>query len=49
MDLTPVMIVATLVVHVLYGVVLGLVYGFLLEGVPESASEHHRKAHTLAR
>jgi hypothetical protein len=49
MELTPVMIVATLVVHVLYGVVLGLVYGFLIEGASEQASEHHGDAHPLAR
>jgi hypothetical protein len=45
MELTPVMIVATLIVHVLYGVALGLVYGFLLEG-PDSAHEHN--AHPVA-
>jgi hypothetical protein len=49
MELTPVMIVGTLVVHVLYGVVLGLVYGFLLEGAPEAPSEHHGDAHPLVR
>jgi hypothetical protein len=49
MELTPVMIVATLVVHVLYGVVIGLVYGFLLEGAPESAPEHRGDAHPLTR
>jgi hypothetical protein len=40
MELTPVMIVATLVVHVLYGVALGLIYGWLLEGTPEQPHEH---------
>lgn len=40
MELTPVMIVATLVVHVLYGVALGLIYGWLLEGTAESPPEH---------
>jgi hypothetical protein len=48
MELTPVMIVATLVVHVFYGVALGLVYGFLLDG-PDSAREHHGNAHPIAR
>jgi len=45
----PVMIVATLVVHVLYGVVLGLVYGFLIEGAPDQASEDHGNARPLPR
>jgi hypothetical protein len=48
MELTPVMIVATLVVHVLYGVALGLVYGWLLESAPDSP-EHHGNAHPIAR
>jgi len=48
-ELTPVMIVATLIVHVLYGVVLGLVYGFLLEGTPDASDEHHGNAHPLVR
>ena len=47
MELTPVMIVATLVAHVFYGVALGLVYGFLLESAPDSA-EHHGNAHPIA-
>jgi len=42
MELTPVMIVATLVVHVLYGVALGLIYGWLLEGVSEAPHEHSK-------
>ena len=49
MELTPVMIVATLVVHVLYGVALGLVYGWLLEGSPDEGHEHHGNAHPIAR
>jgi hypothetical protein len=48
-ELTPVMIVATLIVHVLYGVVLGLVYGFLLEGAPDSPNGHRGDAHPIAR
>jgi hypothetical protein len=48
MELTPVMIVATLVVHVLYGVALGLIYGWLLEGTAESPHEHGN-AHPVAR
>ena len=39
-DFTATMIVATLIVHVLYGVALGLVYGWLLEGTPEQPHEH---------
>ena len=46
MELTPVMIVATLVAHVLYGVALGLVYGWLLEG---DSNEHHGNARPIAR
>lgn len=48
MELTPVMIVATLVVHVLYGVVLGLVYAWLLER-PDPAHDHRGNAHPIAR
>ena len=49
MELTPVMIVATLIVHVLDGVALGLVYGFLLEGAHDASDEHHGNPHPLAR
>jgi hypothetical protein len=45
MELSPVMIVATLIAHVLYGVALGLVYGWLLEG----DSNEHGNAHPLVR
>jgi hypothetical protein len=45
-ELTPVTIVATLVVHVLYGVALGLVYGWLLEGSPD---KRHGDAHPVVR
>jgi len=40
-DLGPTMIVATLIVHVLYGVALGLVYGWLIEGAPEEPHAPH--------
>jgi len=40
-DFTATMIVATLIVHVLYGVALGLVYGWLIEGAPEEPHEPH--------
>jgi hypothetical protein len=48
MELSPAMIVATLVAHVLYGVGLGLVYGWLLEGNSDS-HEQHGNAHPIAR
>ena len=46
MELTPIMIVATLVAHILYGVAPGLVYGFLLE---DQDSAHEHNAHPVAR
>jgi hypothetical protein len=49
-DLGPTVIVATLIVHVLYGVALGLVYGWLLEGTPASPHEPHgEEPHPVAR
>jgi hypothetical protein len=49
-DLSATMIVATLIVHVLYGVALGLVYGWLIEGAADSPHDSHGKEpHPLAR
>jgi len=49
-DLGATMIVATLIVHVLYGVALGLVYGWLIEGAPEAPHESHgQDPHPVAR
>jgi hypothetical protein len=42
-DFNATMIVATLIVHVLYGVAIGLVYGWLIEGAPEQPHESHGK------
>ena len=49
-DFNATMIVATLIVHVLYGVAIGLVYGWLIEGAPEPPHETHAKdPHPVAR
>ena len=47
-DFNATMIVATLIVHVLYGVAIGLVYGWLIEGAPEQPHENH-EPHPVAR
>jgi hypothetical protein len=39
-DLEPAMIVATLAIHILYGVALGVVYGWLLDREGTSGSPH---------
>ena len=49
-DFNATMIVATLIVHVLYGVAIGLVYGWLIEGAPESPNESHgNEPHPIVR